>query len=206
MLFSDRSFVLARSIPRPVVCWIVPPEESPPWVALPPPPTVRPAVFPVLKSLIPFVGSVAAVLLPAEMSWKLRVEPIVVLVTSRPTPLVALIEFGLPEMLSVPPPVALTPLPNESMLRPPPVKLIVWPVFDESTTASLSGLPAPALVVVLIAFVLLLNVVVPPLLPLTVMPPPVSLLSLIAPLKEFAPLVRFVIEAEAPVPSPKVPG
>src|SRR4051795_3967051 len=99
-------------------------------------------------------------MLPAELAWKLGIGPIVVFVSSRPTPLVALIEFGLPEMLSVPPPVALTPLPNESMLRPPPVKLIVAPAFDESTTASLSGLPAPALVVVLIAFVLLLNVVV----------------------------------------------
>src|SRR6516164_436681 len=45
---KDESAVFVRAMPTPVVCWMVPPELSPPTLVLPSPVTVSPPLVPVL--------------------------------------------------------------------------------------------------------------------------------------------------------------
>ena len=54
--------------------------------------------------------------------------------------------------------------------------------------------------------VALVKVVVPPVLPVRVMPPPASLVSLICPERVTVPPVRPVMSAVAPVPLLRLPG
>src|SRR3954465_6916924 len=110
---------------------MTPPELLPPTDVLAPPVTVRPPLTPVLLSTMPLTGSAPALLLPEEMSWKVRpLAPIVVLATFRAVPLVALRVLFDPVPLPVPPPVARKPVPElVSTVRLPPLKLTVAPVL-----------------------------------------------------------------------------
>src|SRR5205085_11471680 len=142
----------------PVALLIVPPLELPPRLVLDPSPvTVRRPLEPVPFNTIPLAPPFA------EMCSKVSpLAPMFVLDTFRAVPVVESIVLAEPVTLTVPPPVALKPAPLVvSMLRPPPLKVIVWPEpVDEN------AVDAPVLSV----FVEPLNVVDPPALPDLVMP------------------------------------
>src|SRR5216683_4836973 len=110
----------------PVLFWMVPPEP-----ALPLPVTCRPPLAPVVSKMTPVALLFDA--LPDEMLWKVMwLAPMLVLTMLRPVPEVLLIVFGLAPVvtLTVPPPVALKPVPAPvSMSRPPPLKVIVVPAL-----------------------------------------------------------------------------
>jgi hypothetical protein len=163
----------------------------PPLFALPVPVTVRPAVEPVLLSTIPLAAPLA------EMLWKVIPEPpIVVFWTFSAVPVVEEIVLPVPPTVTVPPPVALIPLPEVVVIAsPPPVKAIVWPVFELRVTAWFAA--------VLTVLVEPLNVVVPAVLPETLMPvPPVPVML---PEKVLLPL-RPVTSTGRPLPLAIVPA
>ena len=142
--------------------WIVPPEPA----VVPVPVTVRPPLD---------AGGVEHDAVGRrrwrEMLWNVRpLAPIVVLATLSAVPVPVSIVLPAPVTVTVPPPVALKPAPLVvSMSSPPPVKLIVWPVLVVSVTAVL----APVLSVLVVP----LKVVVPAVLPETLMPvPPVPVM------------------------------
>src|SRR5215469_11232444 len=132
MLVNDASAVFVNAMPTPVVCWMVPPELSPPTLVFPSPVTVNPPLVPVLFKMMPLTGSVApVVLVPEEMLWKVRpLAPIVVFATLSAVALTEAIELPVPVTLIVPPPVALKPmLLVVEIARLPPVKSMVPPVL-----------------------------------------------------------------------------
>jgi hypothetical protein len=161
--------------------------------------TVSALLAPVVFSRIPPLAPLE------EMCSKVRgVPPTSVLLTLSALPDPVSITLPEPVTSRVPLEVATRPSPVVvSMLRPPPDSVRVWP----SLLAIVTAVPATVLSVL----VALLNVVEPPRLPRapappTTMPPPASLVSLIAPLSATAPPVRPVTVAVAPEPLPRVPG
>src|SRR3954452_8667346 len=199
MLVNDGLVVLFSETPWPVVCWIVPPELSPPDVALPLPLMVKPAADPVPLSTTPLAGPLAAV--PAEMLRNLRpLEPILVFVTFSVVPVPVSIVFGLAPVgtLIVPPPSAgadaVSPPPLVvSMSRPPPVRLTVGP---DPVPVEEKAAPVPVLSVLVVPE----KSKVPPLLADMSMPPPSSLLSLMLPARATVPLLRLLIWTDRPLP------
>jgi hypothetical protein len=137
-------------------------------------------------------------LLATSVSWMRKARPVVVSIVL-PEPLTSIVPL-LDTSRPMPPPAP------ASMSRPPPEKVRVWPSLPDITTALLTGLPEPAEVVVLMVLDGLLNVVDPPLLPDTTIPPPASLVSTIGPLRVTAPPSRPVISAVWPVPLRRLPG
>src|SRR5438067_11010773 len=115
----------------------------PPLPAVPVPVTVRPPPEPVVSRLMPTPALFDAD--PALMLRKVRpLAPMVVLATFRPVPLVVAIVFGLAPVvtLTVPPPVAVNPVPLDVVTAsPPPEKLTVAPVLFVSVTAVLAAVP-----------------------------------------------------------------
>ena len=115
-------------------------------------------------------------LLPAEMRWNVAPPaPMSVLATLSAVPdVVESIVLPAPETTSVPLVVAVIPAPVVvSMSRPPPESVSVWPSLPVNETAA-----EPTL---LMTFDALLKVVEPPVLPVRLMPPPASFVSVMAP-------------------------
>src|SRR5919201_6636047 len=140
MLLKDGANVLDSEIPAPVVFWMTPPDESPPWDVLPPPATVRLPLAPVLLSTIPFAPPVA------EIFWKLRpLAPIVVFATlsAGPAPgVVPPIVLVAPVTLTVPPPVAAN-FAVELSVRPPLKVIVALVLVVKETPLPLLSVIAP---------------------------------------------------------------
>jgi len=176
--------------------------QVPALVQVPPLPVTVTGPVPVLFSTTPVVAPFdpmrCRVIPPPPPAGAMSVFAI-----SRARPVVLSIVLPLPVTWIVPLVSAWRPLPVVvSMSSPPPFRFSVWPSLALITTALLLAGPP----VVLIVFVPLLKVVEPPVLDETVMPPPASLVSLIAPLRLTAPPVRLVIDALWPAPLFRVPG
>ena len=92
-------------MPSPVVFWIVPPE---PLLVLPASPViVSPPLAPVLLSTMPFDGAVGRDALEGHIA-----APMVVLATLSAVPVPELMVLPVPCTVTVPPPVALKPMPD----------------------------------------------------------------------------------------------
>src|SRR5262245_33219326 len=140
----------------PVELWIVPPLPA----VVPVPVTINPPLEPVVLSTMPLVAPLA------EMSWNVTLlAPMLVLAMLRAVPVVEVMLLLEPMTLTVPPPVAEKPVPLVlSISSPPLLKLMVAPVLLESETA----VDAPVFSVLVPPE----KSIVPPVLLLTVMPPP----------------------------------
>jgi len=149
-------------MPSPLEFWIVPPDP-----AAPVPVTLMPPRVPVLFRMMPLDAPFD------EMLWKRRPdEPIEVLTTLSAVPVVEVIVLPVPAVVTVPPPVALKPVPLVVVIASPPFgKLIVPPVLFSRLTAVF----APV-----VSVVLPLKLIVPELTFWTTMPlltPPVALMA-----------------------------
>ena len=115
-----RSCVLVATMADPVELAMIPPES-----AVPAPVIVSPPKLPVLMSTIPFTGSAPPSLLPEETLWKSKaLEPMVVPLTLSAVALGELMVLLLSCTVTVPPPLALNPVPVAvTMSRPLPVLL-----------------------------------------------------------------------------------
>src|SRR5262245_23463572 len=131
MFVNDGLSVLVSAIPWLVAFWIVPPDPSPPTDVLPPPVTVSPPLAPVLFRTMPLAAPLDEMLLNVS-----PLAPMVVFATFRAVPVCELIVLFDPVTLTVPPPVALNPVPLVVVIaRLPLLKVIVPPVLLVRLTA-----------------------------------------------------------------------
>lgn len=125
------SRVLVSMTPAPEEFWIVPPEPAVPFPRILSPPKL--GVVPVLFSTMPLVAPLDEMLRNSRLF-----VPMLVLTTFSAVPVVVLMVFGFVPVVTVtvPPPVAVNPVPLVvSMSNPPPVKLMVAPVLVLRFTA-----------------------------------------------------------------------